>query len=100
MSTRQLLDKNTNQIRENDKEIEKLVNVAKQGNKTAIYVGDTLQNQNIKLNTLSKDIEHTENKMKRIKNKFDVFLEKSSFCCLYIIITILTVCMILIILLL
>lgn len=97
MTTKQLLDKNNQQIKSQDKEIEKLVGVAKMGNKTAKYVGDQITDQNKKLDNLGREIEVTEEKMVRTRGKFDEFLERSSFCCLYIIIIVLLVLLFLVI---
>lgn len=85
-NTDQLLDNHKNKLKTQDEQLGELVGVAKQGNKLATNIGDNLEKQNVKLDVLDKDIEKTEQKMVRTRSKFDEFIEKSNFCCLYIVI--------------
>lgn len=89
MNNKQLLDRNNNQIKEQDKKLEQLTGVAKMGEKTALALGENLQNQNKKLDKLGVDIEEAEIQMEKTRSKFEDFIENGSFCCLYIIIILL-----------
>ena len=49
-------------------------------------VVQSLCTRNVKLEYLEQDIEKTEGKMGKARAKMDEFVEKSNFCCLYIVI--------------
>lgn len=89
MNNKQLLDRNNQQIKNQDKKIEELTGVAKMGDKTAKALGENLQNQNVKLDKLGSDIDKAEVQMEKTRSKFEDFIENGSFCCLYIIIIVL-----------
>ena len=86
LNARQLLDRHKNELKAQDEDLKECIGVARQGNKLATNIGDEFANQNKKLELLETDIEKTEQKMVRTRGKFDEFIEKSNFCCLYIII--------------
>lgn len=98
-TTGQVMDQFKGKLKYQDQELGELANVAKQGNKLAVNLGDKMEDQNVKLGKLDQEIEVTENKMARARTKFDEFIEKSNFCCLYIFILIEIVALFLIILL-
>jgi len=85
-TSRQLFDTHKEKLKNQNDQIGELVGVAKQGNKLATNLGDELKKQNVKLDKLDNEIEKTETKMSKTRKKFDEFIEKGSFCCLYIVI--------------
>lgn len=85
-SSGQLLDIHKNKLKGQDDQLGELVGVTRQGNKLATNLGDNLEKQNIKLAVLDKEIDITDKKMSKTRKKFDEFIEKSNFCCLYIVI--------------
>lgn len=86
LGTSQLMDRHRNELKNQDAQIGELIGVTKQGNKLAANLQDELEVQNVKLEKLDTEIEKTENKMSKTRAKFDEFVEKSNFCCLYILI--------------
>lgn len=86
MTNRQLLDLQQNKIKQQDSQVEELIGVVSKGNKTAKEFNTEVKNQNVKLEKLDDDIGRTEERMFRTRNKFDNYIEKSSFCCLYTVI--------------
>ena len=84
--TYQLMDIQRDKLGNQDKQIGDLIGVAKQGNNMAVKLSDTMKDQNEKLLVVHSDMERTEEKMSQTRKKFDEFIEKSNFCCLYIVI--------------
>ena len=86
MTNRQLLDLQQDKIKKQDDQVDELIGVVKKGNILAKDMNTEVKKQNVKLEHLDDDIGKTEEKMVRTRNKFDNYIEKSSFCCLYMVI--------------
>ena len=86
MTNRELLQLQKKKITQQDEQIDELIGVVKKGNITAKELGTEIEKQNVKLEKLDEEIQSTESKMVKTRKKFENFIEKSSFCCLYVVI--------------
>ena len=99
MNNKELLNRVHVENKNQDKQIETLIGVSKEGGILARDIGTNLERQNIKLDKLGDDMEVVETKMSKTRAKFEKFIENNSYCCLYVIMVILIVALALIIIL-
>lgn len=98
-TNKELLNKAKEKNKNQDDQILGLVGVAREGNVLAKDIGSNLEKQNVKLENLSNDMDEAETNMSKTRKKFEDFIDKSSYCCLWILIIVFIVTLALIIIL-
>ena len=85
MGTEELLKYQEEKIKNQDEQVEEIIGEVKKGKKIARQIGEDLKDQNEKLDVLEKDTTKLDTMMKRAQDRMEKLLDKSSNCCLFLV---------------
>lgn len=86
MNNEELLQDQGRKIKEQDKELEGINNMVKEGRVIAKEIKSELEDQNKLLDNAEKDMDNLDSKMLTTRKKFDRYITNSSTCCLSVVI--------------
>ena len=94
MNNEELLQDQQRRLKDQDKDLEEIGGMVTKGNKMAKEIKTNLEDQNKLLDDVERRMDNLDSKMSTTKRKFDNYINKSSSCCLSVIIFIELLCFI------
>lgn len=73
-------------IEQQDELIDNMISLNKENEQLGKEMGNNLRNQNVQIENINSDMDKIGSSMNKTTNRFERYLEKTSFCKLYFII--------------